>query len=318
MAESVGALSILGAGAEVTWNTPVIVTQRVPFMNPDAINEVFEHLADMSLEGDPNPRRPDQGMKTIPVTFQTYWRYTLNQLLLTQFFGQRSGVGPFTYTLLNSVQGISCTLALEQEVSVIELAGYKSDQIVITANPTQQFMIEYTGSGGDIDRASATNTSAVLAALTDTDENILFTDMTFRIADTADALAGGDALGIEDLSITIQRNLRMDQHSNQGRTILEQVGNGFFTGALNFTIPRYTANTYKTFQTAHTTLQADITLTDGTNTKTILMPEIKIVDAPPVSGGQELFNVPIQCSLHRRMDNAVMTSVDAMIEITEA
>ena len=72
----------------------------------------------------------------------------------------------------------------------------------------------------------------------------------------------------------------------------------------------------------HTPLQADITITDGVNTKTIRMPKLIILEAPASVDGAGFIEQPVVAQLipDPEGDNAFMTlqDVNSEIEITES
>lgn len=319
MAEAHGFQSIMGVGAESTIGTPVAATEKVCFLSED-LTEQFEEILDDSLCGTPARSIGQQGTQIVEGGFEYHWRYELAQAILTHFFGTLSVdtpvVGTNTYSLDPNIDGDGITVAIDKQVSVWEFAGYKVNELVITGNPTDGIQISVDGFAIDLDLASILNTPATLAALGDPGAFMVFQDLTFRIGDLVDALASPtDDFSISEFSITLTRNLEPTPVNSQQR--LEAVENDFRGAELTFTIPRYNDNFFVSAHQNHTPLQCDIAVTDGTNTKTILMPKLIVLEAnASVDGaGFVTHEVTAQIIPDPEAANAFITLADTNSEI---
>jgi hypothetical protein len=311
MATGRGYAGLLGVGSESTWGTEVVATQRVPFLS-ESITDVFTMIQDESLEGKQARRYADQGPEDLAGTIDSNFRYTNSQLLLSAFFGQLTAG---KYTMLETTESVSRTLAIEKVVSVHTYTGVKVNQITIAGTPTDRVTIAYDVIAKDAIRTSVTNTSGVLSALTDTAENILFTELNFRIGDLVDALVVGDEMGISAFELMVNRNL--DQvHTNQSRLVIEPLENGRREGTFKITIPRYQAQTFLGWKDSHTKLQARLNFTNGTNTKEILLPEMLITSVDPLVSGPELYPLEVEMMLFRDQSNSIL-AINQEIEINE-
>lgn len=318
-----GYQSIMGVGTEVTPGTPVVVTQKVPFIS-ESIKSQFNHVQDNSLCGPAARPKSQQGTLISEGGFELHFRYQLAQLILQHFFGSylvdTPVVGTHTYSLDPSIDGDALTLAIEKVVSVWEHTGYKISELTISGSPTDGIMIEVDGFAVNTDLASVTNTSATLEALAGPGDFMLFQDMTLRIGDHADALTAADEIDISSFEININRNLEPTEVNSPNR--LEALENDFRETTFEFSIPRYCANDFINFHTNHTCLQAELVFTDGTNTKTIRMPNLIITEFDADVSGPEFVELPISMTAHpdQAGANAFMTLQDtrAEIELTES
>lgn len=318
MAVSHGFESQMGIAPEVTPGTPVVVTQKIPYIS-ESIKSQNNHVQDNSLCGPAARPKSQQGTLIAEGGFEFHFRYTLAQEILSHFFGSflvdTPVVGTNTYSLDPSIDGDAVTIAIEKTVAVWEHAGYKVSELTITGSPTDGIRIEVDGFAVNTDYASVINTSAVLDGLAVPGDFMLFQDMTLRIGDQADALAPADEIAISDFTITINRQLSPTEVNSFDR--LEALENNFRETTFEITIPRYEFQTFIDFHSAHTALQADLVITDGTNTKTILIPNMLTMEFDAEIGGPEFTEHPITFTCHpdQAGDNAFMTLQDTRAEI---
>jgi hypothetical protein len=171
--------------------------------------------------------------------------------------------------------------------------------------------------------ASSTNTSSVLAALSEPGTEIQFHDCGGSghvwVGDLSDALGSGDAVSISSFSLNIDRNLQQDLVNS--RTLLEALENNFRVGHLTLEVPRYTSDQWLTWHANHTTLQCEMLFDNGTNAyKKIRLPQLKVVSVPVHTSGPGLVPMKIQLSLHNNLDNANANTgftMDPEIQILE-
>lgn len=315
--------SQMGIGTEVTPGTPVVTTQKIPFRS-ESIKSQFNHIQDNSLCGPAARPKSQQGTLIAEGGFEFHFRYQLAQLILQHFFGSflvdTPVVGTNTYSLDPSIDGDAVTIAIEKTVAVWEHAGFKASELTISGSPTDGVLIEVDGFAVNTDYASAINTSAVLDALPVPGDFMLFQDMTLRIGDHVDALGVADEFAIADFEININRALDPTEVNSSNR--LEALENNFRETTLEITIPRYCAQTFIDFHANHTALQAELVFTDGTNTKTIRIPNMLTMEFDAEVSGPEFVEHPVTFTCHpdQAGDNAFMTLQDtrAEIEMTES
>ena len=322
MPVSHGFESIMGIGTEITAGTPVVVTEKIPYIS-ESIQAQFNHVQDNSLCGPAARPKSQQGTLIAEGGFELHFRYTLAQQLLEHFFGSllvdTPGVGTNTYSLDPSIDGAAVTIAIEKTVAVWEHAGYKASELTITGSPTDGIRIEVDGFCVNTDYASGTNTSGVLSALSSPGDFMLFQDMTFRVGDLTDALDSSDDLAISSFSLNINRALSPTEVNSSNR--LEALENAFRETTLEINIPRYEAQTFIDFHAAHTQLQATLSFTDGTNTKTISIPNMLVMEWDAEVGGPEFVEHPVTFTCHpdSLLENAFIVLQDplAEVELTE-
>ena len=111
---------------------------------------------------------------------------------------------------------------------------------------------------------------------------VKFDQGVFRIADQANALAGGDEYAIESFELTLDRSMKLDDYvmaSTLPRQALEPKENAFRTCQLAIKLPRYAADTLAAWRQGDEPLQCDFTFTGpGTATKLLELTEVRIVD----------------------------------------
>lgn len=310
--------SQMGIGLETTPGTPVVVTQKIPFRAED-IKAQYNHILDNSLCGPAARPRSQRGTLIAEGGFEFHLRYQLAQLILQHFFGSflvdTPVVGTNTYSLDPSIDGDAVTLAIEKTVAVWEHTGFKASELTISGSPTDGIIVEVDGFAVNTNYASVINTSAVLDGLAVPGDFSLFQDVRLRIGDHVDALAVADEIAISSFEININRNLAPTEVNSDNR--LEALENGFRETTFEITIPRYCAQTFIDFHNNHTPLQAELLITDGSNTKTILIPNMLTMEFDAEVGGPEFVEHPVTFSCHpdQAGANAFMTLQDTRAEI---
>ena len=132
----------------------------------------------------------------------------------------------------------------------------------------------------------------------DTNENIMFSDLTFRIDDysTSVALTSADNYGISAFEINIANNLKTDDHDSvSGEYRKQPVRNSqrLITGS--FTLPRYTADDFIDYHANDTVLMAHFnfvgsTMTTITRAFQIWIPSLKITGHKEQVAGPGIVN----------------------------
>lgn len=295
---------IMGVKKETTLGTAVATDTKVCYIS-DTLDEQYQHIQNQALIGTGAPKKSIQSVKTVPGGFDTYWTYKLADPLLVCFFGTHTVVsgGDNYYKMDEEIDGDGLTVAIDRQVSVHQYSGFKLSQMTITGNPTDGVRLAFEGFGMGRSLAPTLNSASVLAALTEPSQEMKFTDLTLRIDDLTGALSSADDIAVSAFSLTINRNLQQDEVNSQ--TLLEALENNFRVGTLTLNVPRYTANTFLSWHSAHTTLQCELAFDNGTDPyKKIRLPQLKVVSVPVQAGGPGLLPMTITLSLHNNRDDA--------------
>lgn len=313
-----GFSSIMGVGVESTLGTPVAATQKKCYID-ESIDETINEILDNSLCGTAARGEGQQGTRIIEGGISYPLRLDLADLVLQNFFGTLSvdtpSAGTNTYELENSIDGVGLTVAIDKQVAVFEWAGYKTSSLTISGSPTDGIIVSCDGFAKSLDLASVLNTSASLAALAEGDVFYTFQQAVVRIGDLADALAAGDSFEMSEFSIELNRNLEPVEVNAQDRT--EALENNFRESTFTITIPQYQSNFFIDAHRAHTRLQCDIVMTNGTATKTIRMPKLIVTDYTANISGPEYVTheVTMQILPDPDADNAFMTLQNTASEL---
>lgn len=288
--------SILAVGKEGTLGTPVVVTQKVPFRS-ETLTANVNQISDNDLCGSPVRGPSQDGTLIVEGGWTQSMRPTLQQVPLECFFGNllldTPVVGTNTYSMLNTTSGLGMTVAINKDVSPIwEFAGFKPSEMTISGNPTDGILIAFTGVATGLDLSSAINTLPILQGLAVPSNFFIFQNMTFRIADLVDPLAAADAVQISDFSFTFNRNLEATEVNSANR--LEGEENDFRDATGSITVPRYCEDFLVDAHLNGTLLQMDTSWTNGTNTKTVQMPLVKVTSATASVGGAEFTTLDVE------------------------
>jgi len=296
---------ILGVKKETTYGTAVEVDEAIPFVSESFGNEIEKHV-DEVLRGKAGAGATIAGNKTYPFTLPCKLTYEDLDLLIAIAMGAAgtpSANGSLydnTYSLAENLS-YAFTAAIYKGVSVWEFAGCKIDTMKISGEANKPLDIEFGGAAKVLDLDSATNTTAVLQALSTEDaaSKIMMSDLEFKIAAQADALSGETEKGISSFELTLNNNLALDQFDNRTQTILEPQRNGFREVKLTFKVPRYEADTYLDWRDGDTALHAYLKFTGGDYLFDIHVPKLKIDKAEAAVSGPGLIEQVIECTCFR-------------------
>lgn len=315
---------ILGVRKEASWGNVLAVNEAIPFVSESFGHEIEKH-ADEVLRGKAGAGASIAGNKTYPFTVPCKLTYEDLDLLIAITMGAageataNAALYDISYTLAENL-GYFFTAAVYKGVSVWEYAGCKLDTLKISGEANKPLDIEIGGAAKTLDLSSATNTAAILTALSTEDaaSKIMFSDLEFKIAAQTDILSGENEKGINGFDLTLSNNMALDQFLNTAKLIIEPQRNGFRAVALNFKIPRYEADTYLEWRDADTPLHAYLKFTSGTYVFDIHIPKLIVdkVDAPV--GGPGLIEQAISCTCFRDPTRATTSFTwDAWAATTE-
>lgn len=305
-----GYLNILGIGEESTYGTEVAATQRAPLLSTD-LDDQLQLYSDETLQGRAAMRPPDAGHIIVAGSVSTRLRYTLANLLLKHGLG---ALAAGRYTLASTRENLGLTLAVDKGVSPVAYLGCKVSDLTLTSE-LERVMLDATIRGRSVVRPSTTNTAAVLAALANSDTNVLHRHMNFRLGDLADALASGDEVGVTSLTWAVTRPVD-ETYTNQGQTIVQPLDNGFPEMSLEIVVPRHTTDQYKTWQNAGTALQARAFWQSGARSIELLLMSLFIQDAPVPTPGAELLSTTVTLMATEGLQVYTATTIGATATAT--
>ena len=282
MPDGIGYLTIAAVGAESTPGTAVNATQRVPNLEftPD---KEYSFLLDESLSGNVFRHKPDLGVVDIRGTWRCYHDYRLANVMLTHFFGS---LATGQYTFADNLTA-TMTWPIDKQVSVWELRGVFINSMVLNINAG---FAELSGTliATGLVYTGAENTAAELATLLPITARKckLAPDLTVRLGIDTTALSSGDNLSVQSGTITLNRSIA-ETHVSGQREIITPVADNFAEGSVELTLTRYSANTFKTWLDANTSLQLSAVFDEegGSGLKSWFLPHLTLNTAPnPVSG----------------------------------
>jgi hypothetical protein len=305
MAIGKGFEGILGVKKEASYGVVVAVNEAIPFVSESFGNDIEKHV-DEVLRGKAGAGASIAGNKKHAFTIPCKLTYEDLDLLIAIAMGAaaapqaNTGLFDGIYSLAENL-AYSFTAAIYKGVSVWEFAGCKIDTMKISGAANKPLDIEFGGAAKTLSLASATNTSGILTALTTEDAaaKIMFSDLGFKIGAQASALSGLSEKGISAFDVSLNNAMALDQFDNQALSILEPQRNGFRKVGLNFSIPRYEADTYLGWRDADTALHAALTFAAGLYSFAIHIPKLKIdkVDAP--ISGPGMIEQKVSCTCFR-------------------
>lgn len=308
MAETIalGYQSGVFIGLESTYGTPVLATQRLPLIS-ETLADVPTLLADMTLMGRAAGRQPDLGHRALSGAIVTQMRHALDNYLFYVFFGAPV-VG--VYVPILDVAGLGVTLVIPKgATSIEEYSGTKVSKVTIGWAPervTASYDVMATGIAYD----SVVNTVALLSALVDPSDNLLFTDLVFRIGERDHVLGTADEIGVTTGTLVMDRAQDM-VYTNQSRAMVEPAGSSLMMGTLDFSIPRFRNQTFKNWVNAKTRLHATLTSTRNGHTRQFVIPELSLVTVGnPVASAGAIVQA-VTTSLHEAEDLLASVSVSA-------
>ncbi|NOY60300.1 MAG: hypothetical protein GXO75_15430 [Calditrichaeota bacterium] len=197
------------------------------------------------------------------------------------------------------------------KINSLEISGSAADQILTWNADVIGGKLLVTGDSG------ITNTSTTFAGLTPANvpTPLLFSDLDFKLADTADALASGDKLNISEFTLTISNNLEDPKYATPDASThtdssmpIEPKRNGLREVTLQVTFPRYDTESWIQALASATTYQAQMTFSNGSYTFTIYLPTLVVQEPTAEVGGPEIFGQTVTFkAFYNDGQNTVMT-----------
>jgi hypothetical protein len=288
---TVGLLSQGAVGIEATYGVEKLCDTPFALIS-ETLSDTPTLLRPPVLDGRPQGRQSTQGTTAIAGDVVMAFRYGLANPFLRNWFGAYDAATGL-YTHATTTSGQSLTIALRKGATVWSFSGCKVHQLTLAAGLE---IVTLTASvyATDFSSDSALNTDAVLHALVDPADDVLFRHMTFRAGEQDDAMTALDALGFTSFTLTLGRPL--DQvYTNEGRAAIEGAETARPTVTVAFSLPRHRSNQWQTWKTDKTTLQMDVAIANpaGGDTKTLSFPQVEIATAPINIAGPGAVVVPV-------------------------
>lgn len=345
----------LAKNTQTTWANiianPQAPTDLVTLVSENLADN-FERVANEHIYGGAGQLQDVQGVQPISgeievqVVYDTkgstkFWGSDLLLALALGSVSWKSGNGGFNELMiadtLDDLSGVPVagTASIDKQVSTKpwQYNGIYVNGFTLTGSAREGLRATFPLICYDVDRETATVSAADLAALYAAvaaylPQPILFSDLTFRIGDLADALAAADQIGIAAFTLTFNRNLSEPTFSTPDystghsapKLSIEPVVNGLREVTLQITIPRYIADTFYTWRDNDTKLQADLkfSASSGARKFNIYLPTLKVQDisAPVGSAGLVTQTVTLRAFL-KDAANTFMTTTNSTAITTE-
>lgn len=342
MATGIGYPAVMGAGKESTYRTGVAMTDRIPYLS-ETLSEQIAMIEDDVLIGTAGRNALDRGTFSITGKINTELRYTQksgsyfcgNDLLMALAMG-----GTHTYaTNVNTLKlgdsvAVHATLALNKQVAYWEYVSTYFDGFELYGKAGDFLHVDFDAMAYQLLRSGTTNGSTQFGNLAASGgKRVLFGDMTFRLGDTADALASGDNIGIKDFKLTLKNNLTGPQFSSpdnssshtNGLLTIQPHRNGFRQVMLEFTLPRYESTGWgtqlETWKSNGTAVQfKGLSSIDSAAKRFELnCPYVIIEDIQSPVTGPEVVETKVKCRCLRgaALPNSVMLLIDGSTTVVD-
>ena len=326
MATGQGFAGICGLSSEATYRTALAPDELCPFIS-EGFSKEFERIAQDYMIGKAGASVDDQAPGqvvgaplSVPIVYDTITGAIFGVDLL---FGLALGSGAYAsnrseYSFTAQIDE-SATISFDKQVSVHEVVSAKVATMEITGSSGGDLRANFTFNAHNLRVTGDAGIVVVVGDLTGLaptvqPEKALFSDLTVRIADDANALAAGDKIKINNFTLSLNNNLSDPTFStpeNSGHTDSslseEYERNGFREVTLSIELPRYEADTFLTHLKNDEKLTADIVATDGSDEFSILIPTLKVTDWKGNIDGPDLMPVTVEFMLFlKHPDNTDM------------
>lgn len=276
MAYNVGFRTIAGARAESTYGTEIEVNTAVPLVSESLVftPELTPRETLVGFAGYRSIRKAAT-VGTGDLVFEHSGILASPILTVGMGLWTDGAPNPDYYDLVDQ-KTASMTVAFLGDVSNRSCYGLKANTLTFSGTPADGCRITLGSLFQNQTLTSSVNTTGVLQALTLPTDGFAFEQLTIRIADLADAIAGGDAVSIGSYSLV--SDWAMEQRQRNSTTRYEPRENGRRNSTLTVTLPFYETNQYDTWWRAQTNLQCDMVWTNGTRTNTLRIPLMQITN----------------------------------------
>ena len=215
----------------------------------------------------------DPGPIKVEGTLDAWFRYDGLDLLIAMLFGttggapvQQAATAAYaqSFTLASTLEGLFCTLAAYNGVSVEEFISAKFAGLEIKGKVGEPVEVSFKVIADEMDPESAVNTSATMANVTMPEalNRVLFSQGVFRMNDQdGAALDSDDEIAPNSFSIIIERKLAGVHAAGQSNKIDEPSNTNMTEVLLKLGFPRYTSKQDMVDWVAATEKKADIVFT---------------------------------------------------------
>lgn len=331
-----GKETIAGVRLESTYGSSIAVTELIPILTENSIKSPILDRAGY-IDGDSAEKRPEvsgfapssvitcQGVYDVVSTDP----FGIDALLFAAMGDGANNVLPTLqkYYPPAGQNSKSLTFAIDKQISVWELAGFKVNRMTIAGDFESNIIVFSfeivaqnllrTGDSGIV------NTSGIISGLNSNQNppRMLMKDSIFRLADIDNAIADSDKLSISAFSLTFDNNfnsgiLKSKDSSHTDATLpIEPRRNGFRNTQLSITVPRYKEDDLYGFLNNKTTLQADLKFTSGSNQTNIYLPLLRIDVSPEssVEGPERIQQTATFTAYPNKGTNSFMTFADTAL-----
>lgn len=310
------------------WGTAATILNRIP-VTKETLTDAVKMIEDMTLRGIAGQDALDLGTIGVTGDIETDIRYTLksgnyfcgSDLWLSAAMGASPVINAsYVSTLFHTPSpNRPVTIVFDKKVSYWEYVSCMLNGFKVSGKTGEALSASFPVVAHRLLRTGTANGSTQFAALAaNGGKRVLFDDVVFRIGTLSDALAAGDALGINEFTLDYNSNLSEPEYStpDYGTTVgagthgantttqsqrltLQPARNGKRTCMLDFTLPRYQADTLFTWKALGTELQVDIKTSIDTAARTfsILCPRLKIESVDGNVDSPAMFPVKVKARL---------------------
>jgi hypothetical protein len=307
MATGIGYLSYCGMKEQAAHRTALAASDKVPFVSEGVTEEIARIESDW-LDGKSGRRGDEAGPRSVTGPIEAVMVH--DEVDSGEFVGVglpiASAMGTATWSAGEGVNQItlaespaeSLTVAFEKTVSVHELVGTQFKGFTITGSSGTDFRCTLDCMSYDYDMTPV-NVSGDLTSLpTVIPSRWLFGDVTFRMStDFSDALAAADNIAISSFTLNYGAgmsdpewatplNAVSDPYGTDALRSMKSERNDFRDVTVEITIPRYTANTWRTAHQADSPIQAWMQIyASATRRAWMYFPYMKIINiSQPIAG----------------------------------
>jgi len=271
MADTVGLSTKMSLYSVGSWTAshPGGTGDQMPF-NSETLTQTLEEVQRNALLGYGGREPSEQGNEMNAGATIHELDYANFDPFFEMFFGQ---VSTRTFELTDDNVSKWYWLEFEKKVERWRFGACKMNSLRIYGPEEGKVMIECT----HVPRALSRSATAFAATAPTVTGRVLFKQLQFRLADQVDALSAGDEIKIGSFELNMTRNFVTDTFESHGAYADEAIPNDFREVTLNFSVPRYAANTIQGWKSGGTPLQATLYFDGGASGDFFIqIPEIRI------------------------------------------
>lgn len=314
------------------WDTFVPPTVKQPFTD-ESLDQVTEWLEDNALCGKRGREYPTIIGKKTSGALKVYANHRVSEFLYFAALGgadTKSGEAePYTHQLDKGEDIVrSMSILIDKDpygTTVIkpwQIHGAMINKLTLVSSAIEGVHLELELVARRITRDVTHRAALIALSCGQRVARLFHNTMVLRLADTVDALAGdGDIQKITDFSLSIDNKLVGDDHTSASGVFIHQpIVGGKPDFILNFSIPRYEADTLIDAKDDGTMMQADIiytgaTLGGGNYKTTINLPTLYIKSLPAPVGGEEKISLSGMAQCYKNNGNTNMTGITEEIQV---